>query len=57
MVGKVMGKDVWRCHRIGEAKTGSIPARGRRNEWGRKKPRGIKGTDRCLDEDEGEEIR
>lgn len=57
MVGKVMGKDVWRCRRAeGErevAESGSIPARRGRSEWVRKKPRGMKEPDRCLDEDEG----
>lgn len=53
-----MGKDMWMCRRAGEAKredvaTRSIPVRRRRSEWVRKKAKGMKGPDRCLDEDEG----
>jgi hypothetical protein len=48
-----MGKDVWTCRRAAEAKREDAARRRRRNEWVRKKPRGMKGPDRCLDEDEG----
>lgn len=56
--GKSHGKGCVEVPQGGGAKrevaaTGSIPARRGRSEWVRKKPRGMKEPDRCLDEDEG----